>query len=635
MRLLRKGIAALSLVTVALIGFPTAASAEEPVRVTDTVTDLTGSISSEVPAMESSMVDLQSATGNSLRVVFVDSFDSVSSDDWAYESFTLSGFGSQDSLLAIAVDTNQLSVWTGGDGFTASELRDAINGDVTSAWHDGDWSGGLDALAANLDSSGSSSSAAPIILIVLLIGCGLALWFLSSRRKKAATVKAAADLGALEKQASQALLSVDDGVRAAAGELEFAKAEFGIEATKQFDTVLSQAQEYVQKAFEIRKKLDDEVPETPAQKLEMNQHIIKLATAAQQSITEQEENFTQMRNLAATVVEHFDQLEVRIGELRTSTGSAPAQIDSLALTYPESALVTLRTYPAQISTLLGAAEKAVAEGRSTAATDKSKAVPYARLAEDTVRQARSLVDQISNARAAFEQANANTQKALSSISSDISDAQRLGRGDQVIAARKADAEAAVAYATGNSVDPIRAFNQLTTAENALDAALAAVRTAEENWRRAQQLVERNRAAAHASITEADAYVDRYSRFIPQQARTQLAAAKGSFAQATNTANLMEQAQLFDRARVQSGEAYSVAQRGVSEEERRQQNSQNNGGSDFGAVLGGMIIGSLLSGGGHRGHGGFSAGSFGGGFGGGGFGGGGGGGGRGGGFGGSF
>ncbi|MFT3944471.1 MAG: TPM domain-containing protein [Ancrocorticia sp.] len=637
MSILRTTGCALSLVVAGLL-FAPAAMADDPFPITTTVTDSTGAVAG-IDEVTERLRSLQTESGNSLRIVFTDDFGSVDSNKWAKETGNLSGLGNLDAVVAVATDTRQYSVAAGGKGFTEQELLDAINSDVLAKWGDGDWSGGALLLADNLEDAGKFNWVPLGAGVVIVGGAAGAMAVASKRRKSKAAAATAAEIERLEKEAAQQLLSADDGVRAAAGELEFARAEFGIEATSSFDKVLASARQSLQQAFEIRKLLDDDIPETPAQQVQMNSQIVALATDAQKAIAAQEKSFQELRNMAATVEQHLDELDTRAAELAGQLNNADAQLNSLALTYSESALATLRTYPGQILTLLGAVAEAVKEGRALAAAgENNKAVPYARLGEDTLRQARGLASQIANARDYFEQARARMQECIASISQDVVDAKRLGRGDSVIGARQAAAEKALAYATGNVVDPVRAVNELTAAENALDAALAGVRSAEENHKRAVEMVRRNQLTAQSAMDEADAYIDRYSRYVPSNARTQLAAARRNYAEALAAKDMMKRAQLLDQARGQATTAQNIAEKAVrDEEQRRNQGWGNNsgygngyggrrgGGSDMGSILGGMIIGSILSGGNSGNRGGFSSGSFGGGgFGGGGFGGGGGG-----------
>ena len=619
--ILRKCGFALSLLAAGFL-FAPAAGAAEPFPISGLATDDTGTIS-DIDGLTDRLEDLQNETGHSLRIVFVDDFGSVSSQDWAIETGNLSNMGDRDALVAVAIDTRQYSVGSGGAGFTERDLSAAIDESVRSEWADGNWVAGAEALAANLEAADGIAWAPLLVGAGVVAAAGGGVMVMSSRRRKKTAARTAQEIEQLEKEAARQLLAADDGVRAAAGELEFARAEFGVEATSTFDEALVSARKALQQAFEIRKLLDDEIPETPDQKRQMNSQIVALSSQAQKLISEQEKSFQQLRNMAATVNEHLDELETRSAELADQLKGARAQLDSLALTYSEEALATLRAYPGQVLTLLGAVSGAVKDGRElSAAGENNKAVPYARLGEDTLRQARALVQQIANARQYFEQAHETMQKGLASISQDVVDAKKLGQGDSLIAARQQSAEKAIAYATGASVDPVKAVNELTAAENALDAALAGVRSAEENRRRSAALAERNQVAAQSCIDNADSYIDRYSRYIPSGARTQLAAARRSYAEALATDDLTQRAQLLDRARSQATTSQNMAEQAVRDEERRRSqsgygNSRNygnrrGGDSDWGGVLGGMIIGSLLSGGGSGHKGGFSTGSFGGG-----------------------
>ena len=602
------------------------ANAEEPFAVTDIVTDESGAVG-DLANVESALEDLQDQTGHSLRVVFVSTFDSVSSELWARDTFRESGLGNRDALLAVATDSRQISVWAGGDGFTSNEISDAITDDVRNEWRNSNWEEGTILVANSLESSGNVNWAPLAIGAVLVILAILAYSALSRRRRSAKERESAAELDRLSKQTSSQLLSVDDGVRSAAAELEFARAEFGSEATNKFSEALAAAQNALQQAFEIQKLLDDDIPETRAQQFAMNHQIIDLTGKAQGAITAQESEFRELRNLGANVGTHLDDLETRSKEIADQISTANAQLDSLALTYPESALATLRSYPSQILALLGAVAQSVAEGKKlVAGGEQNKAVAFARVGEDTLRQARALAEKLTNARSSLDQASAQVRTNVASISQDVADAARLGVGDPLIQARAATAQRAITYATGSSVDPVKAVADLTEAETALDAALEQVRTAEENRQRAQSLVARNQNLASAAIADADSYIDQYSRYSPQAARTELAAARRSFAEGNASTDLPLKAQFFERARSQAENARKIAEQSVNSERDR----QNRGGdSDWGSIVSGMIIGSLLSGGGGHSRGGFSSGSFGPrpgghGFGGGGFGGGGGG-----------
>ncbi len=606
----------------AFLTIPSSAKAEEPSRLSGLASDSTASVA-DITDISNELSSLQNASGKALHVAFVRDFGSTSSDDWAKKSARLSGFSRSDSLLAIAIDTKQFSVWAGGEGFTTSELKSAINSSVTSPWHEGKWLAGISALTKNLRGTSSSIEGASWLnpaAIIAIVAAILVLVVLISRRRqvKVGAQRAAStqeNLADLERRASAALLDTDNGVRAAASEVEFAKAQFGVEATRPFTAALAQAQEALQKAFEIRKRLDDDIPETPAQRQEMNTQILTLTAKAHEAVSSQEAAFAKLRDFAAHLPTLLNELEGHMDELSHRIEPARALLDSLALTYPGEALETLWAIPSQISTLLQAAQKNVRKAREVAGSgstsETAAAAPYARLSEEAVEQARSLLSQLENARSVLEEAMEKLPTALASLGSDVKDAARLGKGDPVVSARSRDAQAAIAYATGERVDPVRALAKLTEAENALDAALAPARSAEERESKAVKMRDVNRELARTAISEADAAINRYSRYASTRGRTLLADARALFTKAEHSNNAFDQAQLYEQARQQALTAKAESERDIT----RPRDSDS---SNFGTMLGGMILGSILSGGNNRG--GFSSASFGG-FGGGGFGGG--------------
>src|SRR5690606_24118231 len=62
----------------------------------------------------------------------------------------------------------------------------------------------------------------------------------------------------LQRQASEALVGMDNAVRSADEELAFAEAQFGTQRTEQFRGVLQQARSAAKEAFSLRQQLDDD-----------------------------------------------------------------------------------------------------------------------------------------------------------------------------------------------------------------------------------------------------------------------------------------------------------------------------------------------------------------------------------------
>lgn len=608
------------------------ALAEEPAHLDSIVVDQASALSSDdISSLKSDIAELEGASDKGLYIVVVRDFAGKTASRWAEETASLSNLSQSDTLIALAIADRQYGYVCGSQSFSESTINVALSSAV-SEWSDSEWGDGFEALIDVLEEEydvgggtgtghsgkASGSSVAPAIVGgVIVVGAAAGGAYALSRRNKRKRELEAQGLGPdgkpidIATQAGSALLQADDGVRAAANELEFARLEFGKEATDEFNKALESAKAKVAQAWEIRKLLEDEIPEPADQARSMNEQILALTKAAHDDIAAQEQRFSDLRNLAANAGERLADLAERSKEIEGQMSTADAQLTSLALTYPESALATLRTYPEQVATLLEAAKGAITDGqKAVSESQNSQAAVFVRLAEDEIQQARLLASKITNARQSFEEASALVTEGVRSIQGDIADANRLGGSDPNIQTLRQRAEEVVARATGTMVDPFLLSAELADAEQALDASLEGVRGAEENRLRNKELAERAGKLARTSIDEADQFLDRYSSWISERPHTLLASAKKAFNQALKTSDYSAASQLFNEARTSAVSSLNTAQNDVNTATQRQRRSQyGTQGSDLGSILGGMILGSILSGDGYSG--GYSSGSFGG------------------------
>ncbi|MBR6458647.1 MAG: TPM domain-containing protein [Actinomycetaceae bacterium] len=604
------------------------ALAEEPTHLDSIVVDQASALSSDdISSLKEDIAELEDASGKGLYIVVVRDFAGQTASSWAEKTAQLSNLSQSDSLIALAIADRQYGYVCGSQSFSESAINVALSSAVPE-WSDSEWGDGFDALIDDLQDEygnkggtgtgkGGSSTGAAILGGVVVVGAAAGGAYALVRRNRRKRELEAQGLGPdgkpidIATQAGSALLQADEGVRAAANELEFARLEFGKEATDDFNKALESAKEKVNQAWEIRKLLEDEIPEPADQARTMNEQILALTKAAQDDISAQEQRFSDLRNLAANAGERLADLAERSKEIEGQMSTADAQLTSLALTYPESALATLRTYPEQVATLLEAAKGAITDGqKAVSESQNSQAAVFVRLAEDEIQQARLLASKITNARQSFEEANALVTEGVRSIQGDIADANRLGGSDPNIQSLRQRAEEVVAKATGSMVDPFLVSAELADAEQALDASLEGVRGAEENRLRNKELAERAGKLARSSIDEADQFLDRYSSWISERPHTLLTSAKKSFNEALKTSDYSAASQLFNEARTSAVSSLNTAQNDVNTATQRQRRSQyGTQGSDLGSILGGMILGSILSGDGYSG--GYSSGSFGG------------------------
>lgn len=574
------------------------AFAADPFTPTDFASDPNGVLDNQ-QAVDDALFAASRDIDGELFVVFVDDFGSYSPEEWAAQA-AYGVVDPGDGLIAIATDTEYAGYYGYTSGsITQDDLDEAIT-DASDSLRANDWDQAVYDMIDSLESS-SSINFAPLGIgagVVALGAGGYAA--MSSRNKKKRRDQSEASLQSLGNKANNALIEADEEVRGAHSELEFATAEFGVQATEKFRAIVEQARGEVQQAFGYRGKLDDSTPDTDAEKRSYFEGILAHTSKAQALIEEQEEEFSKLRDLNKRIEEVLSNLSVRTSELRQQLPAAAGAVQALSARYSAEALETLNSYPEMAEGLLTATDNVVAQGQEQVAQgNRTGAVPYAKIGEENITQVASMLDQMNNADQTLSQAQGKLQEAISSLSSDVEDAKRFGQGDQVIAARQADAEKVLAQATSGSADPLRHLGELEKAETAIDAALAGVREREETERRLSLNLDRAKNTADERITSADRVISSNRNVVGYNARQALASAQEARTRALQASDMEEELTHYQAAINYANDAINQANNDVNNA-RNQYGGR--GGSDMGDMLTGMIIGSVLGGGSRGGYG---------------------------------
>lgn len=667
--------------TSALAGAPAVLTASTPsTTITEHVTDDAGIL--DASSAQKAVDTVSSDTGAALWVVTMKD-DSETADDWAKTAWDDSGFGTNDLLLVInAADGSTRSYAFDGsanDSVWSDDMLSQAREDAYQALSDGDYDGAVTAIAdvAGSSSSGSSGSGtgagssgesesggssvgAVAVGSLAVIGGAAAVAAVARRRKssgsgqegsdvlfnrkrkdEAAAQGSAASVEDLRTQAGSSLVTADDAVRAADEELSYAQAQFGLSATDAFTQTLTAAREDLAASFELKKRLDDDVPEPPEQQRQMYGEILERCQRAVAAIQAQEKSFNDRRGIEANLPTSIAETTQRADETEQAIRAAQTLLVTLHATYPDSALTSVAGAPDQAERLVAAGRTALSQAQASVdAGQQSTAVEQVRIAQGSIAQAGQLAAQVTGTRERLASASADLDKAIASISSDLVDAQRLG--SQVPAATLsplvADAEAAVTEgraASGPNAtgDPLAALDHLARAEAAIDAALAPAREREENDSRARSSLGSRLARLNSQIDAVTSYITTHRGVVGSSARTALSEATRHATAATSLQTTDPQAAL---AEVAAGEPLVAQAQALAEADVRDGGGNGYGGgssSGGGLDLGSLILGGILLGGGRGGYGGWGGPRHDGPFGGGGFGGGGFGGGDGGGFGG--
>ncbi len=629
--------------------------ATAPLAVGGDITDQAGVLGDRTDQVQSALDALAAATRYQLYVVYVPSFSGTSPEEWSNQTTRLSGLGADDLLLSVAVQDRRYFLGPATvPGLSSSQLDD-VAAAIEDRLAQDDWAGaaivGAEQVqsAAQGGSSGGSGTSFLTILVVglLVIGAIALVVTVTSRRRTAGAGPAgpgpagpgtsgdgldALPTAVLVRRAAAALVDIDDALRASEQELAFAQAQFGADATDEFERALASGKQQVTEAFRLQQTLDDDVPDTDAQVRDVAGRIVATCAAVAADLDAQADRFVQLRDLQARAPELLDAHARSREQLAARLGPARATLERLAATYPAEALSSVARNADQAAALLTEVDAAVTGGRQGLADgDRGVAVGYGRAAEAALGQATALLDAVDHAGTDLAAAGTRLAAAIASISADLADAARLAPGDPALdePVRAAQAAVAQAEAARTAGDPLAALRTIAQAEATLDAALAPLREAAERARRAAGLLDDALGRVDSLVRATGSYIDTRRGAVGPQARTRLAEAARllQHAQALATQDPQSALGTAQRAEQLAVQAQQIAQADVADAERREDEHRRGGGGGSnvgGMLLGGIILDALL-----RGGGGFGGGHAGGGFGGGGFGGGG----RGGGFGG--
>ena len=576
----------------------------------------------------------------------------------AEQTFKDTKLGRDDMLLVINIPADgsasrsyKLQAHSNSSKFSKSDYK-RIDSALKKQLNAGDYDAAVAAIPENISgssgSSGSGSSALPVLLGGGAVAAGgAAAWTVYRRRKNKdkenddmlfgkrrkqaaagdapgnqATSPATMTTEQLRTQAGSALVQADDTVRAAAEELSYAQAQFGLSATDAFTAALDSARKHLSRCFELRKILDDDIPETEPQQRQMYTEILQHCSEAVGEIRAQEEAFNKRRGIEANLPTSIAESTQRADETEQAIVMAETILVTLSAAYPASSLTSVSQAPEQARRLLAAGRTALDQARaSVEASQEATAVEQVRIAQGSIAQAGQLAAQVTGARERLQSAAKDLEAAIASISSDLVDAKRLEGAvpAATLAPLVADAEAAVtegrqASGANPSGDPLAALDHLARAEAAIDAALAPAREREENDSRARASLGSRLARLNSQVESVTSYITTYRGAVGPSARTALSEAARHATAATSMQTTDPVAALAEVAAAEPlvAQAQALAEadvRGSSSSSWSPRSGESYSGgygrSGGGLDLGSLLLGGLLMGGGHS-YGGWSS-----------------------------
>ncbi|ALC21081.1 TPM domain-containing protein [Streptomyces pristinaespiralis] len=651
------------------------AAADDPVDLSrqGQITDRADALDDRAAEVSRALDRLYDEQRLQLFVVYVTSFSGRSAQEWAAETATRNGLGTNDVLLAVATRDRQYAYWVdAASRLTDAQLAEVARTAVEPALRENDWAGaaigaadGYGAVTAgepvptvNItpgeadpgDGGGAGTGAGDLVLPIAILGGAavLAAYAYTKRRRRTATrttprggqegwgAPEQPPLPELDARARTALVETDDAVRTSQEELGFATAQFGEEAARPFHEAVAHAKKELTAAFRLRQQLDDAYPEDDATRRRMLDEILARCSEADRRLDAEAEDFDRLRALERNAPQALDAAAAAFQDVDGRVVSAEATLGVMRERYAASAAAPVANDVEQAKDRLQFAAAALDRGRQAVeAGDNGSAAVQVRAAEGAVAQAARLIEAVDRRARELAEATGKLPSALTETETDLAEARGLLKGTEegtstaglqgrIARAETVAAEVRTATESGR-YDPIDALRRVEEADAALDEALAGIREQEQGTRRARALLERAVLGARSGIGAATDYITTHRGAVGSEARTRLAEAQRRLERAQALAGPDGTGGDAQTALAEAQRADWLAQQAQSLAENDVRDFRNPfgpggtpgaggpGGGLGGAVLGGILLGGMLGGGGR---GGGLGGGFGGGFGGG-------------------
>lgn len=615
----------------------------------DKVTDEAGVLSAEEKSqLEQKIAQLQK---DEHLTLFVYITDELGTDPESFAGQAVKDKGPNSAVYALSINDRKMGVQTGKDWPKGrlDQMYDAAYDKLASDEYGASAVALADAALGNSASTNSASDSSGLAWLgggaAAIVAAGGGIMYYSRRNTKknnAQTLESAREISpgdtdqlnrlpleTLDQLAQEELVSTDESIRRGKEELNIALSEFGPERVRPFTKAMNHSTSTLQKAFHLRQRLDDAVPESPAERRQMLVEIVSSCGQADDALDAQAEEFAKMRDLLIHSDEKLDELTQRTVGLRARLPEAESTLAGLKSNYDEHVLSSIADNPELAAASLAEAEKLLDKARKVQEQPAGQQGPLVGMIRD-IEHACEMTDRlltgVENAEENIATARSNLEALIAEVEGEINEALELERqGKAQGTTADWDALEDLLGRAGTAVneakahgqqDPLGQHTALTSIDTQLDEALDRVREKTSTHARQLDLFRQQISVAESNIQAAEDLISSRGRIIGSGARTALADAKRLHAQALHT----ERSDI--RAALQSSrEAVAAAQAAlqrakddIDEHRRRQQRQQM--GNAAGNVVTGMVLGQMLGGGrgfgGGFGGGGFGGGSFGGG-----------------------
>ena len=529
----------IAVLTAMLLALGLPALAASPMSISDSVTDPDGWLSSADRSTIESATSRAASSGKPVKVVVVANFSGTDAQSWCGQILDRSSLANGTVVYVIAYDQRRDAACTDNGApsaslqsavraseaqmtsnpLTSSAVANGVNAFVSTYVNGTSTSGSSSTGSSHSSNAGATNDDGRsllglfsmfLLLVVGVIAITIGVARSSRRNRLAAQQAAQVDAESARHAAQEAnrqLLSADEQVRTATDELNYARAQFGLNSTDEFARAIEAGKAAVSRGFSAQAQMNSAT--APAEQLRLATAIMQDLGTNMNPLSTIQASFATKRAEQASLPERIAEARERLSEERADLERAKSELTSISALYPAQMLASLQDNPDQASALLTSARTALDTAEASAATDRAHAASALDTALRALTMANHQTDAIFSAKSDLDAIRDRLVAAISSISSDITDVNELNTDPAVFNPLVADAHAAIAEAQAalaNNGDPLAALEHLRMSEATLDAALEPLRTKEEAYEKARTAAEAQISLAESAVAQAQRYV---------------------------------------------------------------------------------------------------------------------------------
>ncbi len=606
--------------------------ATAPVVLDGPVTDPQGMMSVRQAGEVRSALAITASKGVTTRYVLIPDFSNYDPTDWCLQSADQSAVVANTLVFVLAYEERD-SAWCTNiaegstlisDAQIDNAWDDALDVASAAALFDGEAAAqtGIafaESISASLDvgAKGATSGGGGVtgwswkwVLPTTLILAGIsAVLGRSSRKKNRLRDSGRGGPTPAQKQeqidlAQTQLLASDELLRGAADDVLFAQAQLGLSQADRLDAAVKSAEQEIAQAFTLLAKMQD--TQSLDAKADLATQILDKIATAMPPVHEAQEELKGLRDRQLDASQRLVDLRERLAEAGAQVTRSNRTLDDLRMRFTPQQLRSLDPKPTQAIAFIQAAQENCDEAQRLMNSDRPAAVDALDRASSQLASALMALQTIDTAETTIAESNQILVAAIASITADMEDVDRLATNRANFAPLVQDAREAVEAGQGaryGQGDPLAALEKLRNAEDALDRALAPLRSAHDQTMRSSQLAAERIASAQTMVSQAESAVASSRSYSSLEARSALSTAQQQLAIAHNAQSSDPVAAL-----TAANASMSAAQNALTLVRTAPAPSVNHRSTGNNSMLWGMVLGSMMGNNRSRSYGGSRGGS---------------------------